>query len=120
MPYPRDGRRADHIVAGERRAAGESLDALVVGAGPAGTSATLRLMEAGLRVLLLEREAFGGTITHYPRAKVVMTGFLDFPVYGRVSKRKMSKEQLVGLWEDIREKTGLQVRRRGARREDRA
>jgi len=100
---------ADHIVAGERRAAGESLDALVVGAGPAGTSATLRLMEAGLRVLLLEREAFGGTITHYPRAKVVMTGFLDFPVYGRVSKRKMSKEQLVELWEDIRKKTGLQV-----------
>jgi len=100
---------ADHIVVGERRGAGESLDALVVGAGPAGTSATLRLMEAGLRVLLLEREAFGGTITHYPRAKVVMTGFLDFPMYGRVSKRKMSKEQLVGLWEDIREKTGLQV-----------
>jgi thioredoxin reductase/NAD-dependent dihydropyrimidine dehydrogenase PreA subunit len=100
---------ADHIVAGSRRAAGESLDALVVGAGPAGTSATLRLMEAGLRVLLLEREAFGGTITHYPRAKVVMTGALDFPVYGRVSKRKMSKEQLVELWEDIREKTGLRV-----------
>ena len=100
---------ADHVVAGERRAAGDSLDALVVGAGPAGTSATLRLMEAGLRVLLLEREAFGGTITHYPRAKVVMTGFLDFPVYGRVSKRKMSKEQLVALWGDIREKTGLQV-----------
>jgi thioredoxin reductase/ferredoxin len=100
---------ADHIVDGDRRAVGESLDALVVGAGPAGTSATLRLMEAGLRVLLLEREAFGGTITHYPRAKVVMTGFLDFPMYGRVSKRKMSKEQLVALWEDIRETTGLQV-----------
>ena len=100
---------ADHVIAGNRRTAGESLDALVVGAGPAGTSATLRLMEAGLRVLLLEREAFGGTITHYPRAKVVMTGFLDFPVYGRVSKRKMSKEQLVELWQDIREKTGLQV-----------
>jgi len=30
-------------------------------------------------------------------------------MYGRVSKRKMSKEQLVELWEDIREKTGLQV-----------
>ncbi len=100
---------ADHIIAGERKASGESLDALVIGAGPAGTSATLRLMEAGLRVLLLEREAFGGTITHYPRAKVVMTGALDFPMYGRVSKRKMSKEQLVELWGDIREKTGLQV-----------
>ncbi len=100
---------AEHIIAGERRAAGEALDAVVVGAGPAGTSATLRLMEAGLRVLLLEREAFGGTITHYPRAKVVMTGPLEFPMYGRVSKRKMSKEQLVALWEDISEKTGLQV-----------
>ena len=100
---------ADHIIAGERRAAGEALDAVVVGAGPAGTSATLRLMEAGLRVLLLEREAFGGTITHYPRAKVVMTGPLEFPMYGRVSKRKVSKEQLVALWEDISEKTGLQV-----------
>jgi len=100
---------ADHIVAANRRGAGDSLDALVVGAGPAGTSATLRLMEAGLRVLLLEREAFGGTITHYPRAKVVMTGTLDFPLYGRVSKKRMSKEQLVALWEDIRDKTGLQV-----------
>lgn len=100
---------AEHIVASDRRGAGECLDALVVGAGPAGTSATLRLMEAGLRVLLLEREAFGGTIAHYPRAKVVMTGSLDFPMYGRVSKRKMSKEQLVTLWEDIRDKTDLHV-----------
>jgi thioredoxin reductase (NADPH) len=100
---------ADHIVVDERRGSGECLDALVVGAGPAGTSATLRLKEAGLRVLLLEREAFGGTISHYPRAKVVMTGSLDFPMYGRVSKRKMSKEQLVSLWKDIRNKTSLQV-----------
>jgi thioredoxin reductase/NAD-dependent dihydropyrimidine dehydrogenase PreA subunit len=100
---------ADHIVAGNRRGNGDSLDALVVGAGPAGTSATLRLMEAGLRVLLLDREAFGGTIAHYPRAKVVMTGPLDFPMYGRVSRRRMSKEQLVSLWEDIRDKTGLHV-----------
>jgi thioredoxin reductase/NAD-dependent dihydropyrimidine dehydrogenase PreA subunit len=100
---------ADHIVAGDRRGTGESLDALVVGAGPAGTSATLRLMEAGLRVLLLDREAFGGTIAHYPRAKVVMTGPLDFPMYGRISRRRMSKEQLLSLWEDIRDKTGLHV-----------
>jgi thioredoxin reductase/NAD-dependent dihydropyrimidine dehydrogenase PreA subunit len=100
---------AEHVVAGERRGAGECLDAVVVGSGPAGISATLRLMEAGLRVLALEREAFGGTIAHYPRAKVVMTGSLDFPIFGRVSKRKMSKEQLVTLWDEIRDKTGLQV-----------
>lgn len=38
-----------------------------------------------------------------------MTGALDFPIYGRVSKRKMSKEQLVALWQDIQDKTGLRV-----------
>ena len=100
---------ADRIVASSRRGTHDVLDAVVVGAGPAGTSATLRLMEAGVRVLSLEREAFGGTITHYPRAKVVMTGPLDFPIYGRVAKRKMLKEELLALWEDIRQKTQLRV-----------
>jgi thioredoxin reductase len=101
---------ADHIVKGERRGNGDSLDAVVIGAGPAGISATLRLMEKGLSVTLLEREAFGGTITHYPRGKVVMTGPLDFPMYGRVSKRKMSKEQLVELWNDIHTKTQIPIK----------
>ena len=100
---------ADHIVAKGRRGANDVLDAVVVGAGPAGMSATLRLMEAGLRVLSLEREAFGGSITHYPRAKVVMTGPMDFAMYGRVGKGKMLKEELLALWEDIRQKTQLQV-----------
>ncbi len=100
---------ADHIVSSKRRGSGGALDAVVVGAGPAGISATLRLMEGGLRAKLLEREAFGGTIVHYPRGKVVMTGPLDFAMYGRVSKRKMSKEQLVSLWEDIRETAQLPV-----------
>lgn len=99
---------ADHIEQQNRRGA-DYLDAIVVGAGPAGISAMLRLMEMGMRAMLLEREQFGGTITHYPRGKVVMTGTLDFPIYGRVAKRKMSKEQLVALWSDIRTKTGLQV-----------
>jgi thioredoxin reductase/NAD-dependent dihydropyrimidine dehydrogenase PreA subunit len=101
---------ADHIVKGERRGDGDSLDAVVIGAGPAGISATLRLVEEGLNVTLLEREAFGGTITHYPRGKVVMTGPLDFPMYGRVSKRKMSKEELVELWNDIHAKTQIPVK----------
>lgn len=103
---------ADRVVAGApekelppRRGVSDALDAVIVGAGPAGISATLRLMEAGLRVLLLEREGFGGTIMHYPRAKVVMTGTLNLPIYGKVRKRTMSKEQLVELWQDIVQKT---------------
>ncbi|MBW2461063.1 MAG: NAD(P)-binding domain-containing protein [Deltaproteobacteria bacterium] len=103
---------AAHIAAGERRAPGgaaDVLDVIVVGAGPAGISATLGALDAGLRVAVIEREALGGTILHYPRAKVVMTGALEFPKYGTVKKRTMTKEALVELWEDIRAKTDLPV-----------
>jgi thioredoxin reductase/NAD-dependent dihydropyrimidine dehydrogenase PreA subunit len=101
---------ADHVITGSaetppRRGAGGALDAIVVGAGPAGIAATLRLMQAGLSVLLLDREGFGGTILHYPRAKVVMTGPIELPLYGKIPKRQMKKEELVGLWNDIHERT---------------
>ena len=96
---------AEHIIDGgpeaPRRGLNAALDALVVGAGPAGISATLRLLEAGLRVLLVDREGLGGTILHYPRAKVVMTGSLELPMYGTVRGRQLSKEQLIRLWQDI-------------------
>ena len=36
----------------------ERFDAIVVGAGPAGSTAALRLVRAGARVLLLDRERF--------------------------------------------------------------
>jgi len=97
---------AEHIVSGPasgapRRGRAGALDALVVGAGPAGISATLRLLEAGLNVLLLDQESFGGTITHYPRAKVVMTGDLPLPMVGTIKRRTMSREGLVQLWSDL-------------------
>ena len=109
----RQGKKAaDHVITGSpehqqpaRRGSAGAHDAIVVGAGPAGIAATLRLMQAGLDVQLLEREGFGGTILHYPRGKVVMTGTLDMPLYGKVRKKVMLKEALVELWEDIRAKT---------------
>ena len=108
----RQGRQAaDHVVRAARRGKGDGgYDAVVVGAGPAGVSATLRLMEQHRRVLLLERGAVGGTIMHYPRAKVVMTGVLDLALVGAVKRRTMSKEDLVELWEWIAEKAKLPVK----------
>jgi thioredoxin reductase/NAD-dependent dihydropyrimidine dehydrogenase PreA subunit len=99
----RQGRQAaDHVARASRRGLGDAYDAIIVGAGPAGISATLRLMEAGRRVTLLERETAGSTIVHYPRAKVVMTGALEFaPPVGTVRRRKMSKEELVEFWRSI-------------------
>lgn len=84
-----------------RRGTGGAYDAVVVGAGPAGIACALGLLEARLNVLLIEREAFGGTIMHYPRGKVVMSGTLDIPLYGRVPRRTMSKEELVAIWHEI-------------------
>ncbi len=107
----RQGRQAaDHAAASGRRGKGDAYDAVVVGAGPAGLSATLRLMEAGRRVILLERTAVGGTIMHYPRSKVVMTGALEFAVVGTVKRGQMSKEELVELWQSIIQKSSLPVK----------
>ena len=92
---------------GERR--GGDYDALVVGAGPAGTAAALGLEAHGLKTLIVDQSAWGGTIVHYPRAKVVMTGSFELPGYGTVRKKTMSKEDLLELWRDIRARTQLHI-----------
>jgi thioredoxin reductase/NAD-dependent dihydropyrimidine dehydrogenase PreA subunit len=101
---------ANHVASAGRRGAGNAYDAVVVGGGPAGMSATLRLMEEGCRVILLERGEVGGTIMHYPRAKVVMTGALEFATIGTVKRRTMSKEELVDLWQSIIDKSKMPVK----------
>src|SRR5215831_10802838 len=101
---------AEHIAAGARRGTGAVLDALIIGAGPGGMGAALALRHAGLRLEILEAQELGGTIVHYPRAKVVMTGALDLPGHGVVGGKTMSKEELVELWQKLRDDRGLKVR----------
>jgi thioredoxin reductase/NAD-dependent dihydropyrimidine dehydrogenase PreA subunit len=94
---------------GRRGGAGD-LDVIVVGAGPAGIAAALGCMAQGLTVQIVEQSAYGGTIAHYPRAKVVMTGTLDLPGFGTVRRKTMSKEELLELWGDIRGRVQLDVK----------
>lgn len=101
---------ARSILESARRGSDGVKDLLVVGAGPAGISTTLAAMEAGLEVEMLDREQLGGTILHYPRAKLVMTGKLELPLYGTVRRSTMKKEELVELWNDIDRKVGLPLR----------
>lgn len=101
---------AQSIVDSGRRGTDTAFDAIVVGAGPAGISAALELIRQGMRVELLEREVYGGTIAHYPRAKVIMTGVVDIPVFGTLKKKTMVREDLLALWEEIRTQTKLPVR----------
>ena len=86
-----------------------ALDVLVVGGGPSGLAAALALRAYGLRAVIVDQDRYGGTIAHYPRAKVVMTGSFELPGYGTVRKKTMSKEQLLELWHDVRARTQLEV-----------
>src|SRR5947209_451266 len=58
----------------------EVYDVIIVGAGPAGISASLRAIEKKLKYVTLEQDDVGGTIAKYPRQKLVMTSPVEFPI----------------------------------------
>jgi thioredoxin reductase/Pyruvate/2-oxoacid:ferredoxin oxidoreductase delta subunit len=89
--------------------AGAGLDVVIVGAGPAGFSASLAALAAGLRFVTLEQEARGGTVAHYPRGKIVMTAPMELALVGKTKIRETTKEALLAFWEDVERRTGLQV-----------
>ena len=104
------GRQCIEGIAREQRAtAPGALDIVVVGCGPAGLSASLHCMQQGLCFVTLEKEDVGGTVRYYPRKKIVMTGAVDVPGYGKLNLREVSKEDLIARWAEIVERTGLQV-----------
>ncbi|MEO1450153.1 MAG: NAD(P)-binding domain-containing protein [Bacteroidota bacterium] len=88
------------------------LDVIIIGAGPAGISATLAAKKHGLSSLTLEQESLGGTVFTYPRAKLVMTAPMYLPLHGKVKFFETSKEQLLELWEEVISKHDLDIRER--------
>lgn len=86
------------------------LDVIIVGAGPAGISASLRAAENGLTHLTLERETVGGTVSKYPRQKLVMTSPVELPLYGKFSKTQLSKEDLLAMWEKVMARADLNIK----------
>ncbi|HUW00266.1 MAG TPA: NAD(P)-binding domain-containing protein [Gallionella sp.] len=86
------------------------VDVVIVGAGPAGISATLAAKQHGLRYVTIEQEeTFGGTTLHYPRGKIVMTAPMKLPIFGKVNIRETTKEILMKLWESVVAKTGIKI-----------
>jgi thioredoxin reductase (NADPH) len=86
-------------------------DLLIIGAGPAGLSASLAAKQKGLRFLALEQEdTLGGSILHYPRQKIAMTSPMQLSIVGKVGWREISKESLLEFWEDVVRKNRLPVR----------
>lgn len=88
---------------------GDRLDVIIVGAGPAGISASLGALEHKLRFVTLEQESLGGTVAHFPRGKVVMTAPASLPLIGKVKLSETTKEALLSFWEDVVARTGLKI-----------
>ncbi len=84
-------------------------DLIIVGAGPAGFSASLAAEQYKLRYLTIEQDSFGGTVAHFPRGKLVMTAPATLPIIGKVRFKEVSKEKLLKFWEDVARKTKLKV-----------
>ena len=85
-------------------------DLIIVGAGPAGISATLAAKKHGLNFLTLEQDTLGGTVFTFPRAKVVMTAPMDLPLFGKVKLFDTSKAELLGLWNEALSKNDITIR----------
>ncbi|HEX7893750.1 MAG TPA: NAD(P)-binding domain-containing protein, partial [Terriglobales bacterium] len=76
-------------------------DVVIIGAGPAGISASLRAIEKKLNFVTIERDEVGGTVAKYPRQKLVMTSPVEFPMYGKFDKLQLSKENLLAFWDMV-------------------
>ena len=88
---------------------GDLLDLVIIGAGPAGFSASLASMEHKLRSVTLEQETLGGTVSHYPRGKVVMTSPAILPLFGKTTFKETTKEALLEFWEQVEKKTNVKI-----------
>ena len=84
-------------------------DLIIIGAGPAGISATLTAEKNGLRYLTLEQDSLGGTVYNFPRAKIVMTSPMYLPLHGRVKLAETSKKELLGLWNEVLSKNKIKI-----------
>ncbi len=103
------GQRAIETIRKNRGKESE-LDVVIVGAGPAGISASLAAKESGLRFVTIEQEdGLGGCVYHYPRRKLAMTAPMKLPLVGKFNKYEVSKEELLEFWNNVMKQTRLKI-----------
>jgi thioredoxin reductase/NAD-dependent dihydropyrimidine dehydrogenase PreA subunit len=105
------GRQAMEGIAAELEKGVQQYDVIIVGAGPAGISASLAAKAAGLNYLTLDQETcLGGTVSHFPRGKLVMTRPASLALVGQMKLAETSKEYLLEFWNTIVADHALQIR----------
>jgi putative YpdA family bacillithiol system oxidoreductase len=108
------GRECIDTIAARRKRAGTPRtagvhDVCIIGAGPAGISASLRAIELKLQYVTIEQDEIGGTVSKYPRQKLVMTSPVEFPMYGKFKTMELSKEDLLSFWNKVMERADFKV-----------
>jgi len=87
----------------------KQLDLVVIGAGPSGIAASLAAKSHKLKFVTLEQDSLGGTVSHYPRGKIVMTAPAELPIVGKMQFKETTKETLMDFWNKVVEKSGLEI-----------
>jgi thioredoxin reductase/ferredoxin len=87
----------------------DRLDVVIIGAGPAGFAASLGATAAKLKFMTIEQDSLGGTVSHFPRGKLVMTKPAHLPIVGKMKFTETTKEKLLEFWQGVEAKTGLKL-----------
>ncbi len=104
------GKQAMSYLASKLKSKGNTkYDVVIVGAGPAGISASLEAARRKLKFVTLEQETLGGTVSNFPRAKIVMTSPMELPLYGKVKLTETSKSELLEVWMDVLTKNNIRI-----------
>lgn len=100
----------DNIVSLAKKSHQAQYDLLIVGAGPAGISASLTAKKHKLKSLTLEQDTLGGTVFTFPRSKIVMTSAMDLPMFGKVKLYETSKQELLDVWHKALDKNTIEIK----------
>jgi thioredoxin reductase len=100
---------ASFIAQSVQKGHGADFDLIIIGAGPAGISASLQAKNMGLNVITLEQDTLGGTVYNFPRAKIVMTSPMDLPGHGQVKLFQTSKTELLDLWQNVIKRNDIEI-----------
>ncbi len=100
---------AAHASLGSRPRDPSAVDACVIGAGPAGISAALRLKELGASLAVLEQGGVAQSIQSFPRGKLVFDQPLELPMAGKLWLKESSKEELLLHWMRIVRREALPI-----------
>jgi thioredoxin reductase (NADPH) len=104
------GRQAvEYFIKKLSRSPNAKYDLIIVGAGPAGISASLTSAKNNLKFLTIEQDSLGGTVFNFPRAKVVMTSPMELPLFGKVKLNRTTKSELLELWQEVLSRNRISI-----------